>query len=151
MTLKDELSRLDTIFLDTAPIIYYIEAHPLFGHLSKNVIDRLQRDTLKGFTSVITPTEVLVKPVELGKDELIDKFLDFLKNGKNLSLIEISVKIGEAAGRLRGKYPSIKALDALQLSVAIDIGTDAFLTNDKKLEKVSEIKVIVLKDYINKK
>ena len=150
MRLNGELSRLNTIFLDTAPIIYYIEAHPLFGPLSKNVIDRLQRNTLKGFTSVITLTEVLVKPVESDRDDLIDKFIDFLKNGKSLSLIEISVEISEAAGRLRGKHPFIKALDALQLSVAINIGADAFLTNDKKLEKISEIKVIVLKDYIDK-
>jgi predicted nucleic acid-binding protein len=78
LRLNGELSRLNTIFLDTAPIIYYIEAHPLFGPLSKNVIDRLQRNTLKGFTSVITLTEVLVKPVESNRDDLIDKFIDFL-------------------------------------------------------------------------
>ena len=31
---------------------------------------------------------------------------------------------------------------------AIEVGADAFLTNDKKLKKVEEIKVIVLKDYL---
>jgi predicted nucleic acid-binding protein len=150
LRLEEELRTLNTIFLDTAPIIYYIEANPLFGILSKSVIDKLQRNTLKGFTSAITLTEVLVKPVETGRDDLVDKFITFLTNGKNLTLLEISVRIGEVAGRLRGKYPSIKALDALQISAAIDIKADAFLTNDKRLEKVSEIKVIVMKDYINK-
>jgi hypothetical protein len=35
MTLDDELGQIDTIFLDTAPIIYYIEANPIFGPLAK--------------------------------------------------------------------------------------------------------------------
>lgn len=149
MNFNDDLSKCNTIFFDTAPIIYYIEAHPKFGSLSKCAFDMLQNDVLKGFSSVLTLTEVLVKPVESGRNDLVDKFLQFLKNGKNLSLIEISAAIGESAGKLRGKYSSIKTLDAIQLAVAIDIGADAFLTNDKRLEKVTEINIIVLKKYID--
>jgi len=32
--------------------------------------------------------------------------------------------------------------------VAIDVGADAFLTNDKKLKQIEKIKVLVLKDYL---
>ena len=56
--------------------------------------------------------------------------------------------IAERAGRLRGQYPNIKALDAIQISTAIDVGADAFITNDKKLEQIKVIKVLVLKDYL---
>jgi len=31
MTIDDELSKITSLFIDTAPIIYYIEAHPQFG------------------------------------------------------------------------------------------------------------------------
>ena len=31
MSLSDEVTKINTIFIDTAPIIYYIEAHPQFG------------------------------------------------------------------------------------------------------------------------
>ena len=31
MNLSEEISKIRSIFVDTAPIIYYIEAHPLFG------------------------------------------------------------------------------------------------------------------------
>jgi hypothetical protein len=37
MTIDDELSKISSLFIDTAPIIYYIEAHPQFGPLSKNI------------------------------------------------------------------------------------------------------------------
>ncbi|MCK9419154.1 MAG: hypothetical protein M0R70_07230 [Nitrospirae bacterium] len=39
MTIAEELSRLNSLFIDTAPIIYYIEAHPQFGPLTKEVFD----------------------------------------------------------------------------------------------------------------
>lgn len=31
MTFSEEIARFNAIFIDTAPIIYYIEAHPQFG------------------------------------------------------------------------------------------------------------------------
>jgi predicted nucleic acid-binding protein len=148
MILADELSKFNTVFIDTAPIIYYIEAHPQFGSLVKEVVDAFQSGSLIAFSSVITLTEVLPKPIELGEEALAKKFSEFLKHGKNFNLIEISVDIAEKAGRLRGRYPSIRALDAIQLAVALEIDADAFLTNDRKLKQIGEMDVIVLKDYL---
>ncbi len=147
MTLADEFSQISTIFIDTAPVIYYIEAHPQFGPLAKEVVDTFQSERLIAFSSVITITEVLPKPIEAGDEKLARKFAEFLKHGRNLTLLEITSSIAERAGRLRGRYTDIKALDAIQIASAIEVGADAFLTNDKKLKKVEEIKVMVLKDF----
>ena len=148
MTLDDELGRIDTIFLDTAPIIYYIEANPIFGPLTKKVVDFFQSGKLSAFSSVITLTEVLPKPTEVGDEKLARKFAEFLKYGKNLRLIEISLDMAERAGILRGNYPYLKAFDAIQISVAINVGADAFITNDNKLKQIKDIRVLVLKDYL---
>lgn len=148
MTLSDELDQINTIFIDTAPVIYHIEAHPQFGPLAKEVINAFQSGRLGAFSSVITLAEVLPKPIEAGDEKLARKFAEFLKHGRNLSLIEISASIAERAGRLRGKYSDLRAIDAIQISVAIDVGADAFLTNDKRLKQVKEINVLVLKDYL---
>ena len=59
MTLTEKLTKHSIIFIDTAPIIYYIEAHPQFGALTKNVVDAFQAGTLIAFSSVITLAEVL--------------------------------------------------------------------------------------------
>lgn len=148
MTLLDELSQINTIFIDTAPIIYYIEAHPHFGPLVKEVVSVFHSGTLTAFSSVITLAEVLPKPIHIGREGLARKFAEFLRKGRNLNLIEISADIAENAGRLRGKYPILRALDALQLSTAIEVRVDAFLTNDDKLKRVEGVKVLVLKDYL---
>jgi predicted nucleic acid-binding protein len=148
MTLSDELAQVNTIFIDTAPVIYFIEAHPQFGPLAKEVVTAFQSGNLNAYSSVITLTEVLPKPIEEGDERLARKFADFLKHGKSLTMIEISERIAEAAGKLRGRYPFLRALDAIQISTSIDVGADAFLTNDDKLKQVKEIKVLVLKDYL---
>jgi predicted nucleic acid-binding protein len=148
MSISDELAKVDTIFIDTAPIIYYIEAHPQFGPLTMEIVNAFQSGKVVAFSSVITLAEVLPKPIEAKNERLAKKFIEFLKYGKNLSLVEISIEIAEKAGRLRGSYPEIKAMDAIQISAAIDVGADVFITNDKKLKQIKEIKILVLKDYL---
>lgn len=73
----------------------------------------------------------------------------YLKNGPNLTLLPITEIIGETAGVLRGKYPHLKTVDAVQIAAALDADADAFLTNDKKLSGIKEIKILVLSDYLN--
>lgn len=148
MSLLEELSGCNSVFFDTAPIIYYIEAHEEYAPLMKEVINYLKVGDLATFTSVITITEVLPKPVSQNQMQLVDRFLKFLRKGKNVNLLEISPDIAETAGRLRGKYDSLKTMDAIQVSAAISVGADAFITNDVKLKQVNEVKAIVLKDYL---
>ena len=70
MNLSEDLDQINSIFIDTAPIIYFIEAHPEFGPLTKIVVSAFQSGSLSAFSSVITRTEVLPKPVE-AKDETL--------------------------------------------------------------------------------
>jgi predicted nucleic acid-binding protein len=148
MTLSEELTRINSIFIDTAPIIYYIEAHPEFGPLAKEVVSAFQSENLRAYSSVITLAEVLPKPIESGDEKLARKFAEFLKHGRNLTMMEISEGTAETAGKLRGRYPFLKTVDAIQLAAALDVGAEAFLTNDVKLKTFKELKVLVLKDYL---
>ena len=148
MTLSDELTRINSIFIDTAPIIYYIEAHPQFGPLAKEVVGAFQAGNLNAYTSVITLVEVLPKPVERGDEKLARRFAEFLKHGRNLTMVEISEATAETAGKLRGRYSFLQTVDAIQLAAALDVEAGAFLTNDAKLQQFNELKVIILKDYL---
>jgi len=147
MILSDELKQIKTVFLDTAPIIYYIEANPQFGNPAREIVNAFRTGKIEAFSSVITLAEVLSKPIEIGDEKLAGKFAEFLKYGKNFHLIEVSISIAERAGRLRGQYSSLRTVDAIQISSAIDSRADVFITNDKKLQRIKEIKVLVLKDY----
>jgi predicted nucleic acid-binding protein len=63
MTLSDEIDQIHTVFIDTAPIIYHIEAHLKFGMLAKEVVSSFQSGKLIAFSSVVTLVEFLSKPV----------------------------------------------------------------------------------------
>ena len=148
MILSEALGEIKTIFLDTAPVIYFIEAHHQFGPMVKQVIELMNENRIHAFTSVLTLSEVLPKPVEMGNNELAEKFKTYLKNGPNLTMLPITETIGETAGGLRGKYPHLKTVDAVQIATALDAEADAFLTNDKNLSSIKEIEILVLKDYL---
>jgi predicted nucleic acid-binding protein len=62
--------------------------------------------------------------------------------------MEISADIAETAGKLRGHYPFLRTMDAIQLGVALEAGVDAFLTNDAKLKQIKETRVLILRDYL---
>lgn len=87
--------------------------------------------------------------MESENGKLVEKFKMYLKNGPNLTMLPITETIGERAGLLRGKYSCLKTVDAVQIAAAIDAKTDAFLTNDKKLAGVKEIKILVLNNYLD--
>ena len=148
MTLSEELIRIYSIFIDTAPIIYYIEAHPKFGPLAKEVVSAFQSGNLNAYSSVITLAEVLPKPIERGDEKLARKFSEFLKHGRNLTMVEISEGTAETAGKLRGHYSFLKTVDAIQLAAALEVGAGAFITNDLKLQQFNELRVLVLKNYL---
>lgn len=63
MSIGNELANVKSVFFDTAPIIYYIEAHPEFGPIIKEMINYFRTKNRLMVTSAITITEVLPKPV----------------------------------------------------------------------------------------
>lgn len=148
MNILDDINLANTIFIDTAPIIYFIEKHSTYGKIVKKIIDFVQQKEKYILSSVLTLTEVLIKPVEKGDKILTEQFISFLKNEENLSLVEISIEIAEKAGKLRGEYPFIRTVDAIQIATAIEGTADIFITNDKKLRQIKKMKILILDDYL---
>lgn len=132
------------IFLDTAPLIYFIEEHPKYS----TILDELFLSNDHSFrfsTSVITLTEVLVLPLREGKIHLAQKYETILVNSDSITLLEINAPIAKTTARLRADY-NLRTPDAIQIASAICSNADYFLTNDKKLKSIKEIKVITLDD-----
>ncbi|MGB5686877.1 MAG: hypothetical protein WBM35_13770 [Candidatus Electrothrix sp.] len=69
----DEL-RGKLIALDTAPLIYFIEEHPAYCPVVEPFFEQLDKGTVQVVTSVITLTEVLVKPLRDGDTRLAEQY-----------------------------------------------------------------------------
>jgi predicted nucleic acid-binding protein len=142
------LLRGKTVFLDTAPLIYFIEKNVRYLDVVKPIITLINSQQAKGMTSTITLLEVLVLPLREGNKKLADRYKTILLTSSDLETCEISNAISERAAAIRAKY-RFKTPDSIQLATAIIRKADYFLTNDSALKQLKEIKIIVLEDYIS--
>ena len=147
MNIEDYLIQGKKLFLDTAPVIYYVENHPQYDSLVKYVFDGIDSGLLSAVTSPITLSECLVYPYRLGLTELQQDFIDLIVSGINVEFIQIDELIAKQASQLRARY-NLALLDSLQISVAIVSQCDIFLTNDIQLKRVKELTILVLSDFL---
>jgi predicted nucleic acid-binding protein len=131
------------IFIDTAPLIYFIEDSseyvPKLSELFCN------RNNCHFITSVITLSEVLVMPLRENNMRLAKQYEEILTQADNFQIYEINQQIAKETAVLRAKY-SIKTPDAIQLATAKYCSVDCFLTNDFKLKIDKSLHVITLAD-----
>lgn len=148
MGLVDQLRGL-RVFIDTAPIIYFIEKHKRYINIVRPVFTEIDSGKIEALTSTITLLEVLVHPFKTNNEKLAERYREILLNSENLTTFEILHEVSEISSKLRAEY-SIKTPDAIQIAVGILYGADKFLTNDPNLKKVIDIEVLVLDDFIEK-
>ena len=133
------------VFVDTAPIIYYLENNPLYLEIIKRFFTMCIEKNIQVVTSVITVEEYLVYPYSSGQMDIVDNFKRFL-DYINVEIVDINLDIAEQASKLRGQYKGFKAMDALQISSAIASRCDMFFTNDKQLRQEKEIPCMTMED-----
>jgi predicted nucleic acid-binding protein len=137
------LQNITHLFLDTAPVIYYVEKNPQYFATVEFVFDQIDSGSITAVTSPVTLAECLVVPYRLGIAKLQQDFLDLIVYGNNTVFVSIDREIGRQAAELRARY-NITLPDALQIASALAAGSQAFLTNDGNLERVTELSIIVL-------
>ncbi|NEO75298.1 PIN domain-containing protein [Moorena sp. SIO4G3] len=147
MSLDEALEGVKTIFIDTSPVIYYVENHPLFADVVQGVINKLDGGDLQGVISPVTLAECLVNPLKNHDQKLQRDFVDFLLRHKSIRIVEIETKIGLLAAQLRAKY-GLKLPDGFQVATAMTNGCEALLTNDDQFRRVSDLQVLVVKDFV---
>jgi len=143
MRLNDALDGITRLGLDTPPIIYLIEQHPAYLPLVRPVFQQISAGTVSGFTSVMTLVEVLTLPLARGYGELAQQYRHVLLGSHNFLTVDITTPVAERAADLRARY-RLRTPDALQLAAALAHGCQAFLTNDRDLVRVAELRMIVI-------
>ncbi len=132
-----------TIALDTAPLIYFVEENPCFLERVRPFFNGLELAEFKAFTSTLTITETLVKPLRQGLLERTRTFRNLL--AEYMDIIPVTAEIAESAARLRADH-GLRTPDAIQVATAITHQADFFLTNDARLGRLKPLKVLVLSD-----
>lgn len=148
MGLRQELKN-KTVFLDTAPLIYYIEENPQYAP----ILNKLFLDNSKGEflfqSSVITLLEVLVHPMRNNELQLVEQYQNILCNSHTINIFDLNIEITTKAAFYRAKY-GLKTPDSIQVATAVYTSSDYFLTNDIRLKAVKEIKLLILDELIKR-
>jgi predicted nucleic acid-binding protein len=139
------LQGVTRLFLDTAPVIYYVERNPAYAALVDDIFDRIDAGTLHAVTSPVTLAECLVVPLRQGLRQAQQDFTDLVVSGANVTFSNLDAAAAQQAADLRARY-NLGLLDALQFATALGSGCNAFLTNDRMLRRVRELPVLVLDD-----
>lgn len=116
------------IFLDSAPVIYFVERHPVYCPILEPVFSRFETGELVAVTSPITLAECLVLPMKLGRVELIEAFIAVMGGDHSSVFVPIRKDTARIAADIRSRY-NLTLTDAFQVSAAIQGDCDALLTN----------------------
>lgn len=131
------------IFLDTSPIVYYLENNELYYITMKNFWNKYE--DCDYITSTVTMTEYLTYPYQQNDLRLINAFYDFI-DGMEIEIKNIDKIIAKKAAQIRAEYRFFKTMDALQLATACLSGCDLFLTNDRQLKQFTEIECVLVEE-----
>lgn len=143
MNVTQAVSSVNRLFLDTSPVIYYIEKNAQYFALTDVIFNLIDQGAFTAVTSPITLAECLIYPYRQGNTKLQKDFTDLIVHGYSTVCVVIDEKIGAKAAELRAIY-NLALPDALQIACALAAGCDAFLSNDIALKRISEIPMLIL-------
>jgi predicted nucleic acid-binding protein len=133
------------VFLDTAPLIYFIEGHSQYQEILAQIFKANEAGSFTFITSSITLLEVLVKPLKEGNQKLADQYKNILTAASGIEIIEITTDIAVKAAELRAKH-NLHTPDAIQMATAILNDATYFITNDARLKAVKGINSLTLSE-----
>jgi len=142
-SLDDALSGVSRPGFDTPAFIYYVERNPAYVTLVREILRRLNAGLFTGHTSIITLAEALTYPKRIQDSALEQSYRLLLLNSRNIETHDTDAIIADIAADLRARY-NLRTPDAIQIATALEAGCEAFLTNDRRLQRVTELRILVL-------
>lgn len=126
------------VLVDTAPIIYCLEAHPRYGPRFQPLFDRQAAGEVAFAVATITIAEVLTGPLRTANETLAKRYRAVMESWE---VVALSADIAESAARFRASL-RLRLADAIQLASAIAVNADALATHDRDFSRVKGLAVL---------
>jgi predicted nucleic acid-binding protein len=148
-TITDELKKATKVALDTNSFIYLLERNFVYFNVIMDVFNLIESGVVKGITSTLAIAEILTKPYKFGDYRLANEYKILFRHFPNLNVISVDALVSEKAAWFRAKY-NFRTPDAIFLATALVSGAEIFVSNDVQLNKITEFKVLLIDDYVQK-
>ena len=143
MKLSNAFKGISQLAFDTAPLIYFVEQHPVYWGRMQSIMQLVDAGHVAGVASTLALAEVLVQPLRARNNQLADQYEQVVANSHFFRLEPITTTVARTAADLRARH-QLRIPDALHIATALVAGCDAFLTNDGDLRRVTELPVLFL-------
>jgi predicted nucleic acid-binding protein len=147
------LGDTERALLDSSTLIAFHErqeaVHPLAVHLLRRI--ELPADHLCGYYSVLSASELLVRPIRAGSPQLTFMHV-FLTTFPNLTSLPIDLPMAMQAATIRA-ISGIRLPDALVIASGLLAGCQAIISNDEQWHRrlaplFQQFRWIYLGDYL---
>ena len=128
------------VLVDTAPIAYVLDGHPLA--VAFEPLFKLAEDgRIRLFVTPITVAEVVAGPLGRGREAQAEQYRLAMTSGPGFTCLSLGDDHGVLAARFRLRY-KLKLPDAFQLAACVLHGCDALATHDRDFRRVGEVKIL---------
>ena len=126
------------------PSPYHLYSYqPLIQELLADV----QAGRQTAITSTVTVMELTVRPWQVGRPAVAREYEALLVHFPHLTLADVTRDVARRAAQLRARY-RFRPADALQVATALVHGATAFVTNDRRLRRLTPVlDIIILDDF----
>lgn len=133
-----DLAENALVLVDSAPIIYVLDAHPRFGPRFRPLFEAHANGRLRFAVTTVAIAEVLAGPLQTGDEALARRYRAILESWQAIAL---DIDIAESAARLRASL-RLKLADAVQAASALAINAAALVTHDRDFSRVHSLRIL---------
>jgi predicted nucleic acid-binding protein len=126
------------VLVDSAPIIYFLDGHPVLGQRFKPLFAAHAAGKMRFVITTITVAEVLTGPLQARDEALARRYRAILESW---SPLELDVGTADSAARLRAEL-RLKLPDAVQVASALAVNAAALVTHDRDFSRVQALRII---------
>ena len=130
------------IFLDSNPVIYFIEQPPTWGLCATARVAAARAAGDRLAVSDLVRMECLVGPLKSGDAAVLAAYAAFFAL-PDVHVFPITPAVCDRGARIRATH-GFKPLDSLHLAAAVEHGCGLFLTADAQLARFPDVTVEVL-------
>ncbi len=141
------LNRHRVVAVDTNVFIYHLQQHPRYLPVTRDLLGAWERGSHRGVTSVVSLSEVLVKPLRESDHAAAEEYRNLLATFPNLGLLGVTRNIAEGAARIRAIH-GLDLPDAIHIATAVTGGATGFISNDPAFRRVRDIEVLLLDEAV---
>ena len=135
--------------VDTAIWISLFERNPRFERTLSGLLAGVIRGEALAVVSTLAILEVLTGAYRRRDEALAEKYRELFLNTAGVVVVPVDSVIASEGARIRVRY-NVATPDALHLATALVSGAPTFLTTDRRLSRVREIDVKVVKPVAGK-